>query len=336
MIQSSKQAGASDIHVQPEESGVKIRFRVNGVMREWERLSLDHKSGFLLEAKRLSGCSIAVSGKAQDARLTVASLKLDLRVNLIPTLFGEKLVLRLLKQDRIFSLESLGLSDAIIRKIKRALSLDSGVMILTGPTGAGKTTTLYSSLTHLDAEALNIMTVEDPVEYRFPDISQISVTPKLPFSETLKNILRQDPDVILFGEIRDRESAKLCFQAAETGHLVLTTLHANGASEVTTRLRSLDVEDQHIKSCLRFCSAQRLLPKLCSHCRLPDPESSLFTKNPSGCSHCQQGISGMVLLMECLEFFEGSETSPNPNLKTISNQLAKEGVIDASEINSFN
>ena len=236
MIASASRARASDIHIQPEQDGVDIRFRVHGELERWKWIPGVHKTAFLQEAKQLSHCSLAIAGRAQDARISLPNLRLDVRVNLVPSLHGEKLVLRLLDQSREFDLERMGLPAGSTQAIRRALDHRTGVNLITGPTGSGKTTLLYAALAAIDRSRLNIVTIEDPVEYTFPGITQVQVSSKLAFADALRAMLRQDPDVILLGEVRDAVTADLCFQAASTGHLVLSTLHANSASEVRRRL----------------------------------------------------------------------------------------------------
>src|SRR6185312_4465433 len=229
---------------------------VHGELTSWKWIPAAHKSAFLQEAKQLSHCSLAVAGRAQDARVAFSDLKLDVRVNLIPSLHGEKLVLRLLDQSRSFDLSAVGLPDTALGALRRALEHRTGVNLITGPTGSGKTTLLYSALASLDRSRLNIISIEDPVEYTFPGITQVQVTAKLSFADALRAVLRQDPDVILVGEVRDSATAELCFQAAATGHLVLSTLHANSAAEAKGRLLGLGVRTDLLDSCLRFSSAQ--------------------------------------------------------------------------------
>lgn len=341
MIVAAQVAKASDIHIQPEANGVLIRFRIFGEMNEWKTVPETHRSPFLQEAKRLSQCSVAVSGKAQDSRIALAEQSLDIRVSLIPSLYGEKLVLRLLDRNRSFSLEQMELSFSATKAIRKALENKTGVNLLTGPTGSGKTTVLYSSLAELNRSSLNIVTIEDPIEYTFPGITQVQVTPRLGLNEALRAILRQDPDVILLGEVRDAETAKLCFQAASTGHLVLSTLHANSASEAKSRLETLGVSPDLIASCLRFSSAQRLLPKLCPLCRILDSTHTLsenskspyYQKNSKGCADCYRGAVGRVPIMEFIEWKSGVSNpsdSPSPfkNLKEIALESAEKGEVD--------
>jgi type II secretory ATPase GspE/PulE/Tfp pilus assembly ATPase PilB-like protein len=345
MIRSAGEAGASDIHVQPEHDRVEIRYRVDGEMIAWKTVTAVHKTLFLQEAKRLSGCSIAVSGRAQDARISLPELKLDVRVNLVPSLHGEKLVLRVLDQTRSFQLDALGLGQTSAAAIARAVKQKTGVVLLTGPTGSGKTTLLYSALNALDRARLNLVTIEDPIEYTFPGITQLQVGTKLGFADALRAILRQDPDVILVGEVRDPETAALCFQAAATGHLVLSTLHANGAAEVSARLLSLGVPHNAIRSCLRFSSAQRLIPSLCRRCsqsapdyvardvaRMYGPAAAPRVRNPEGCFDCRSGVTGRIPVIEYIEMGEdGRERQRTASLRDFTLQLAGEGGIDAHE-----
>ena len=338
-LAQAKAQRASDIHIQPDREGVTIRFRINGELVPWKRIGLVHKPVFLQEAKRLSQCSLAQSGRAQDARISVAELRLDVRVNLIPSIDGEKLVLRLLDQSRTFDLPSMNLGDEATVAIRRALSNGTGVCLMTGPTGSGKTTLLYSALAELDRSCLNIVAIEDPVEYAFSGITQVQVSPKLGFADALRAMLRQDPDVILVGEVRDRETADLCFQAAATGHLVLSTLHANSASDVPGRLRGLGIREDQVNSGLRFASAQRLVGRLCLQCRVAVTEKErhdffepartpLWKRNPGGCVECQRGLSGRLPVFE---YVEPGSAWKSVGLRETIHGLVESGVVDAYE-----
>ncbi|MGK5084522.1 ATPase, T2SS/T4P/T4SS family [Bdellovibrionota bacterium FG-1] len=342
MIAKAKAQGASDVHVQPEREGVKLRFRINGELITWKTISLVHKAPFLQEVKRLSQCSVAVSLRAQDSRISVPELNLDVRVSLIPTIHGEKLVLRLLDKSRSFELAAMNLDEDATKAVNRALKQGSGVCLITGPTGSGKTTLLYSALAALDRASLNIVTIEDPVEYTFPSITQVQVSPKLGFGDALRTMMRQDPDVILVGEVRDRETAELCFQAAATGHLVLSTLHANNAREVTGRLLGLGIRDDQVTSLLRFASAQRLLGKLCPKCKRLVNESErreffgtiegpLWTRGTQHgeCPYCQRGITGRLPVFEYVEPTMGHKS---PSLQEAMFKLGNLGEVDAYEI----
>ena len=341
MITSAQAAKASDIHIQPTPTGVLIRFRIFGELSQWAAISESHRIAFLQESKRLCQCSLAISGRTQDSRISLPGQALDIRVSLIPSLFGEKLVMRLLDQTRSFSLVDVGLSAVAYQAIQDALAHKTGVNLLTGPTGSGKTTLLYSAIANLDRAGLNIITIEDPVEYTFAGITQVQVTPRLTMNDALRAILRQDPDIILLGEVRDSESAALCFQAASTGHLVLSTLHANSAREAATRLTTLGVDRDLIRSCLKFTSAQRLLPKLCTKCRFVnlDPKitvqagDSFYSRNLSGCESCHNGAVGRIPILEFIEWrSETNSLSSEPHysitLKETAFAAAVKGEVD--------
>ena len=329
MLNKAQDAAASDVHVQPESCGVDIRFRVHGELSRWMWIEAGHKTAFLQQAKQLSNCTLAVSGRAQDARVSLPERKLDIRVNLIPSLFGEKLVLRLLDQRKSFSLDSLNLGPRSLEGVYSALRQDSGVALFSGPTGSGKTTLLYSALSHLDRAVFNIITIEDPVEYTLPGITQVQVNQKLTMADALRAVLRQDPDVILLGEIRDSETASLCFQAASTGHLVLSTVHANSATEVRTRLATLGIPQNQIDSCLKFSSAQRLLGRLCDSCKI-HVSDTIFHRNIEGCTMCRLGLRGRVPVFE----FELNGAKPDSalSLNSAISALALKGEIDAREV----
>jgi type IV pilus assembly protein PilB len=320
LVTASKVRGASDIHIEPTESGVDLRLRVDGNIFLYKKIALEHRESLILEAKRVFGLSIGVSGRPQDGRASLSNLRLDLRVSLLPTHFGEKVVMRLLNLDVKFDLEALGFTDAEQKILKDALRLEDGVVVVSGPTGSGKTRTLYALLQALGPKSLNIVTLEDPIEYRIEGLNQVQVSKKITFADALRSVLRQDPDVILVGEVRDTETAKLCFQAAETGHLVFTTLHANGALEVIDRLSGLGVERLVLESNLRLSIAQRLEQKICTHCALAAPENamewfekrnrgkflvgSLKVRSEHGCSLCHEGIRGRVPVLEWASFEE--------------------------------
>ena len=229
------------------------------------------------------------------------------------------------------------------KAVRKALTAENGVCLITGPTGSGKTTLLYSALAALDRRGLNIVSIEDPVEYTFPGITQIQVSPRLSFADSLRAILRQDPDVILVGEVRDRETAELCFQAAATGHLVLSTLHANSAVDVTRRLQGLGLSLDTINSSLRFSSAQRLLPQICSRCSEPVTDESVaplvrpmldgatFRRRSVGCSSCRNGLTGMVPILEYINWQESDSRVPAQSLKELALTRAAHGEVDAYE-----
>ena len=315
LMQSAKSRGASDIHIEPHEHGVDLRLRIDGNLMLEKTVEVGHRESLILEAKRIFGLSIGISGRPQDGRASISSLQLDVRVSLLPTHFGEKIVMRLLDLDASFDLDRLGFLENELTTLKNAIALEDGVVVVSGPTGSGKSRTLYACLKAVDPKRYNIVTLEDPIEYRIEGLNQVQVNRKMNFADALRSVLRQDPDVILVGEVRDAETAKLCFQAAETGHLVFTTLHANGALEVMERFAGLGIERMVMESNLRLAIAQRLEQRLCPHCaRVPLPkviswleqhERRKCSVNPKarqrfeqGCSNCCSGIRGRVPILE--------------------------------------
>jgi type IV pilus assembly protein PilB len=349
VLDAAQKEKASDIHLQPETDGIAIRLRVHGDLKTFKTLSLEHRQSFMNEAKRMCGFSIALSGVDQDGRISFAGRKLDLRASLIPTHYGEKVVLRLLDLSQYFRLSESGLEPNALSDLRDALRVKNGILIVSGPTGSGKTSLLYRLLCELDRVKKNIITIEDPIEYRIPGISQTQVSSKLSFARALRSILRQDPDVILVGEIRDSETADLAVKAACTGHLVLSTLHANSAPEVVSRLLGLGVDREILASCLKFSAAQRLLQKICPTCSVTPPDEikkqfdlssrdALRMKNPEGCSQCQGGVVGRKPVLEYLmpaqvqTFLAERKTAPSwPTLKQLALSLAEKGEVDAFE-----
>jgi type II secretory ATPase GspE/PulE/Tfp pilus assembly ATPase PilB-like protein len=295
---------ASDIHIEAEESGVSIRYRIDGVLRQ--SMVLPRAAGIPLTSriKIISGLDIADRLRPQDgrSRITVNGASIDLRVSTLPAALGEKVVIRILdSRSTILSVDSLGLNTDEKERIYRLLEMREGIILVTGPTGSGKTTTLYSMLRHAQQRKVNIVTVEDPVEYRIPGIVQVQINEKagLTFSAALRSILRQDPNVILVGEVRDRETAQIAVQASLTGHLVLTTLHTIDAASSVTRLVDIGIESYKIGSALKGIVAQRLIRLLCKVCRTPFsgpiperlrrwvPEGTQLYKDV-GCGECAQ------------------------------------------------
>lgn len=263
---------ASDIHVEPEEGGVAVRYRIDGVLRQVMKIPRAAGLPLISRMKIMASLDIADRMRPQDgrARVAVNGVPVDLRVSTLPAQLGEKVVIRILDSSRtVLSLDSLGLNPEEAAAIKALLDNRDGIILVTGPTGSGKTTTLYSALRHVQSEGVNIVTVEDPVEYRIQGIVQVQVNEKagLTFAAALRSILRQDPDVVLVGEIRDKETAQIAVQASLTGHLVLSTLHTNDAPNAVTRLMDLGIEGFKIASALRGVVAQRLMRRLCSTCK---------------------------------------------------------------------
>src|SRR6478735_8672437 len=266
-------ARASDIHIEPSEGGVVVRYRIDGVLVQKMKIPRAAGVPLISRIKIISSLDIADRLRPQDgrARVAVNGQAVDLRVSTLPASYGEKVVIRILNaQATALDLEALGLFPDEISKLQEMLENKDGIILVTGPTGSGKTTTLYSALRYVQDEGVNIVTVEDPVEYRLSNnIVQVQVNPKagLTFSTALRSILRQDPDVVLIGEIRDQETGSIAVQASLTGHLVLSTLHTNDAPNAVTRLVDMGLEGFKIASALRGVVAQRLMRRLCNTCR---------------------------------------------------------------------
>ncbi|WIO73192.1 type II secretion system ATPase GspE [Porticoccaceae bacterium LTM1] len=280
IIQRAVDERASDIHIEPFENQLKVRQRVDGVLRDEHSPPLQMAPAIISRVKIMAGLDIAERRLPQDGRINqrVQGADIDIRVSTVPTMYGESLVLRLLKRESVaLDFDSLGFTDKLKKQFIRALDMPHGMIIVTGPTGSGKTTTLYTALNSLNTEERKVITVEDPVEYNLEGINQIQVNPSigLSFANALRSIMRQDPDVIMVGEMRDLETAKICVQSSLTGHLVLSTLHTNDAASSITRLLEMGVEDYLLNSTLHTVLAQRLVRVLCKQCRetyTPRPE----------------------------------------------------------------
>jgi general secretion pathway protein E len=275
IIHRALDLGASDIHIEPFDDGLHLRYRVDGVIQEApDPPQASHAPAIASRIKLLANLNIAEQRLPQDGRIMirVKGHELDLRVSTIPTVHGESIVMRVLDRQSIrLSLSDMGFSPETLVRYEELLARPHGVLLLTGPTGSGKTTTLYASLSSMDSESRKIITVEDPVEYQLRGINQIQVKPQinLDFAMALRSILRQDPDIIMIGEMRDGETAQIGVQSALTGHLVLSTLHTNTAAAAITRLEDMGVERYLITSSVNGVLAQRLVRKLCEHCRAP-------------------------------------------------------------------
>ncbi|MFI5232738.1 MAG: ATPase, T2SS/T4P/T4SS family [Gemmatimonadales bacterium] len=311
------QSRASDIHLEPEEAGVAVRYRIDGVLRQVMVLPKAAGIPLVSRVKIMAQLDIADRLRPQDgrARVAVSGNRVDLRVSTLPASQGEKVVIRILDQRAtVLSLDGLGMNPDELERIHTLLQAREGIILVTGPTGSGKTTTLYSMLRQIQARGVNIVTVEDPVEYRLQGIVQVQVNEKagLTFPAALRSILRQDPDVILVGEVRDKETAMIAVQASLTGHMVLTTLHTIDAASSVTRLMDIGIESYKIAAAIKGVVAQRLLRRLCPHCRElvvePTPEklkkwfpdgSTIY--RPVGCSECANtGFRGRLAVMEVL------------------------------------
>ncbi len=275
LIQRALDLGASDIHIEPFDDGLHLRYRVDGVIQDVpDPPQASYAPAIASRIKLLANLNIAEQRLPQDGRIMtrVKGHELDIRVSTIPTVHGESIVMRVLDRESIqLSLASMGFSEDILGHYKELLARPHGVLLLTGPTGSGKTTTLYASLASMDVETLKVITVEDPVEYQLRGINQIQVKSQidLDFARALRSILRQDPDIIMIGEMRDKETAQTAVQSALTGHLVLSTLHTNTAAGAITRLEDMGIERYLITSSVNGVLAQRLIRTLCEKCRVP-------------------------------------------------------------------
>lgn len=309
---------ASDIHIEAFEDYGKIRFRIDGVLFEYMRLRRENYEKLITKIKLSAKVDIAEKRRPQDANLKISEFPdIDFRLSTINTVNGEKLVLRILSINEFKKTNNLlGFSKDSIEKIEQTLNKKSGMIIFSGPTGSGKTTSLYSLLNKLNTGYENIITVEDPVEYKIEGINQVPVNPKigLTFDTALRSILRQDPDIIMIGEIRDKETAEIAIRAAITGHLVLTTVHTKDAISSIVRLKDLGVEDYLINASISLLASQRLVRKLCD-CKRKDTltdEEYEFIKNyknidrnqvifrPNGCEKCKNGYHGREAIEEVL------------------------------------
>ncbi|MCZ6849202.1 MAG: ATPase, T2SS/T4P/T4SS family [Alphaproteobacteria bacterium] len=276
LINKAAELGASDIHIEPFEQALKVRFRIDGVLVEMEAPPFALRPAIASRVKLMAHLNIAESRLPQDGRFQVhvQGREIDLRVSTVPTLYGESVVLRLLDRGSVaLELPALGFADANLEAYLSVLDQPTGILLVTGPTGSGKTTTLYSSLVRLNTGDRKIVTVEDPVEYHLEGVNQVQVRPRigLTFANALRSLLRQDPDIMMIGEIRDLETAEIAVQAALTGHKVLSTLHTNNAAATVTRLLDMGVEDYLLTSTVNGIVAQRLVRLICDDCSAPKP-----------------------------------------------------------------
>jgi type IV pilus assembly protein PilB len=316
--------GASDLHFEPYEKSYRVRYRVDGVLRTITNPPLQLANRLASRLKVMSQMDISEKRIPQDGRIKLKLSKtkaIDFRVNSLPTLFGEKLVLRILDpSSAMLGIDALGYEEDQKALFMEALEKPQGMLLITGPTGSGKTVSLYTGLNILNTESSNISTAEDPVEINLEGINQVNVNLKagLTFSVALKSFLRQDPDIIMVGEIRDLETAEIAIKAAQTGHMVMSTLHTNSAPETLTRLRNMGVPSFNIATSVNLVIAQRLARRLCNHCKAPIeiPKQSLlelgFTEQdlnhpdfqifqPVGCSECREGYKGRVGIYEVMK-----------------------------------
>ena len=303
LLTQAAKDGASDIHIEPYERASSVRFRVDGTLRDVVQPNRALHAALISRLKIMAELDIAEKRLPQDGRISlrIGGRAVDVRVSTLPSAHGERAVLRLLdKGEARFTLEGLGMSRDVLSPFQHLVQQPHGIVLVTGPTGSGKTTTLYAALQTLDTHTTNILTVEDPIEYELPGIGQTQVNAKidLTFAKSLRAILRQDPDVIMIGEIRDFETAQIAIQASLTGHLVLATLHTNDAPSAITRLTDMGVEPFLLSSSLLGVLAQRLVHKLCPHCKRQDERGHW---HPVGCAECghsgYKGRTGVYELM---------------------------------------
>jgi general secretion pathway protein E len=364
------QQGASDIHLEPTEEGLLIRYRIDGVLVKRHVPPREYQMQMLTRIKVMAKMDIAEHRLPQDGRIKLrhGGREIDFRVSTLPITYGERIVLRILdKGNVLLGLDRIGMQEKTLKSFRKLLKMPEGIVLVTGPTGSGKTTTLYSAISEINATEMNIITVEDPVEYKLPGISQMNVNPRieLDFAKGLRHILRQDPDVIMIGEIRDRETAEIAIQASLTGHLVLSTLHTNDAPSALTRLADMGIEPYLLASSILGVIAQRLVRCICPLCKMgyaPSadeltelglkksdlPHEKLF--KGKGCSHCfnsgYKGRCGIYELMpitakikaQVLKSQDAAElrhTALTQQMETLFHQgvsLVSEGVTSSAEL----
>ena len=352
LLTQAAKDGASDIHIEPYERSSSVRFRVDGTLREVVQPNKALHAALISRLKIMAELDIAEKRLPQDGRISlrIGGRAVDVRVSTLPSAHGERAVLRLLdKGESKFSLESLGMSGEVLTRFDNLIQQPHGIVLVTGPTGSGKTTTLYASLGRVDTSTTNVLTVEDPVEYELAGIGQTQVNPKidLTFAKALRAILRQDPDVIMIGEIRDFETAQIAIQASLTGHLVLATLHTNDAPSAVTRLTDMGVEPFLLSSSLLGVLAQRLVRKLCPHCKKRDERGRW---HPVGCAECgMSGYKGRTGVYELMvadakvqalihsraaesQLFVAAEEAGMHSMREDGERLVQEGITSLEEV----
>ena len=338
---------ASDIHIEPGEKAVRLRYRMDGNLVEAGGPPKSLQLAIASRIKILAGLNIAERRVPQDGRfrIRVSGKEVDLRISFLPTVYGEKIVIRILDKGALSgSIDGLGMDETTMEGFRKAIDAPHGMILVTGPTGSGKTTTLYSVLSELNKPEYNIVTVEDPVEYQLPGINQVAVKPEvgLDFASALRSILRQDPDIVMIGEIRDNETADIAVKAALTGHQVLSTLHTNDAAGAITRLDDMGIEPFLIASSVLLTCAQRLVRRICPNCREEYlPEAEIFDKlnmevpvgamfyHGSGCERCKQrGYLGRAAILEVLPVSESIRRLiiKRASAAALKNQALSEGM----------
>jgi type IV pilus assembly protein PilB len=362
ILSDAARSGASDVHVEPQESGVLVRQRVDGLLREVLTIPVHLRDQTISRIKIISGMDIAERRKPQDgrSRLRFEGRRIDLRVSTLPTQFGEKVVIRLLNSDRsAVPIEDLGFTPASLELMRTFLARPQGLLLVTGPTGSGKTSTLYAALNAIKSSSNNIVTLEDPIEIQMPGVNQMQINPRagVTFANGLRSILRQDPNVILLGEIRDQETADIALQAAQTGHLLLSTVHTNNAPATVTRLFDLGIQPFVVAASLIGIVAQRLVRRVCLSCAVPQapaaehieraggaarlPSNGLWVAAP-GCDQCGgSGFKGRLAIHEILEVNDEireliSNRAPEHALRQSARRagmgtLLEDGIVKASQ-----
>lgn len=344
------QQGSSDIHFDPLENGLSVRYRIDGVLQQRHSPPKEFQSQLLTRIKVIAKLDIAEYRRPQDGRikLSLGGRQIDFRVSTVPVAYGERIVLRILDRGNVvLGLEKIGMNPELLKQFRSHIRQNQGIILVTGPTGSGKTTTLYSALSELSSSELNLMTIEDPVEYKLQGMAQINVNPKidLDFATGLRHILRQDPDVVMIGEIRDREPAEIAIQASLTGHLVLSTLHTNDAPSALTRLVDMGIEPYLLTSSVLAVLAQRLIRKICLHCSesyVPEDEELMevgiaresllkgILFRGVGCAHCfhsgYKGRHGIYELMSITNPIK-RQLLKSPDATDIQKIALEEGMI---------
>ena len=317
MLIEAIQQGASDIHFEPAEEGLVVRYRIDGCLQKRHMPPREYQIQILTRIKVMCKMDIAEHRLPQDGRIKLrhGGREIDFRVSTLPIVHGERIVLRILdKGNVLLGLDRIGMDEKVLKSFRKLVQTPEGIVLVTGPTGSGKTTTLYSAIGEINDSETNIITVEDPVEYKLAGISQMNVNPRieLTFAKGLRHILRQDPDIIMIGEIRDRETAEIAIQASLTGHLVLSTLHTNDAPSALTRLADMGIEPYLLASSILGVLAQRLVRQICSHCKVEYAPSEQereelglrragFLYKGTGCSCCfQTGYKGRHPIYELM------------------------------------
>lgn len=346
IIEQAVRERASDIHIEPSSEDIRVRFRIDGDLREITKLSKNSLPGIVTRVKIIGKMNIAEKRLPQDGRVEtkIAGKEIDMRISTLPTVYGEKIVIRLLDRSNfMFSKNSLGFSEKDLEAFNKILCQPYGMLLVTGPTGSGKTTTLYTVLQELNQIEKNIITIEDPVEYKLNGINQVQVNTKagLTFANGLRSVLRQDPDIIMVGEIRDSETAEIAVRAAITGHYVLSTLHTNDSPSTVARLIDMGIESYLVSSALVGVVSQRLVKKLCPKCKKPyeasdidkkilglNSDDELILYMPTGCSSCNHGYRGRTAVHEIMPINEEIRHLINDgaNIDDIRNKAIEEGM----------